>query len=589
MTETHAAIPDDLPGRRPPAAIGGGLALLGCLLALGIACRNGMPGVPVSDDFLILAHQRFGRFDWLDAHGLDWYWRPASRQLYYLLLGPTLTSAPWVAASVHAMLLALTFAGLWSLARRFLPARGALVVAAFPLLVEPARTLLAWPSAAQHLIAMAGVAVAAAAAARGWLLRSLACAALAITSIESAALVLPLLPLLARQPRARWLFGVTALGGAWLALRLVASTHGSAVPAGIASSSVARIPAALARSLAAQIGVEDLPPAMAFAVILAYAALVAACVWSARRSGASPSRADRGLVAGGLAWWLAGSLPLAGVPDWNAWRSSLPGLGLGLALGVLVARRRPWAAASFLAVRTAALLLATPAPAGVSSEPPPSRSQLSYPRLVRLQRTLHSTRLALSAPPGLARGARVRYWSFPRLTEVGFGGPAALRVWFDDPTLAWESFGGGAGFADLDAVVVAYDPASPRLAVRLSPEAQRALRDADAAVAAGDLAAGDAHLARALALQREPVGRLSAVVYGNRATLQLRLGSPARADSLHRLGFGLVPEPEWRRTEVAVALALADTARARAGVGDALRLAPADPGLLDLSRALAAR
>jgi hypothetical protein len=81
---------------------------------------------------------------------------------------------------------------------------------------------------------------------------------------------------------------------------------------------------------------------------------------------------------------------------------------------------------------------------------------------------------------------------------------------------------------------------------------------------------------------------LTAVVLGNRATLQLRLGALARADSLHRRSEGLVPQPEWQRAEIAIALALADTARARAGLRDALALTPRDAGLRGLAHVLAA-
>ena len=70
-------------------------------------------------------------------------------------------------------------------------------LACFPLLAEPARIFLAWPSAAQHLLGAFFAALAIERAAAGSLFTSSAAALLALLSNEAAFVVLPALPLLA--------------------------------------------------------------------------------------------------------------------------------------------------------------------------------------------------------------------------------------------------------------------------------------------------------------------------------------------------------------------------------------------------------
>ncbi|OGF21204.1 MAG: hypothetical protein A2V63_00215 [Candidatus Eisenbacteria bacterium RBG_19FT_COMBO_70_11] len=272
----------------------------------------------------------------------------------------------------------------------------------------------------------------------------------------------------------------------------------------------------------------------------------------------------RAWALGGLLWWTAGTLPLAGIlPNWNAWRSSLPGLGLGVAFAALFARGRAWPVLLLLAVRAGALLLASPAPALVSSQGPPTTSHLSFVRLVRLQRTLEATRTVLLHEARPARGGLVRYWNYPWMSEFAFAGPAAIQVWLGDPTAQWGPFGGATGFQDTTTPVIAFNPDSIRLAVRIHPEAQRLLLLAHQAMRAGRLVEADAQLARALAIQTVPSVRLRAVVLANRSAVRLSLGDLRGADSLHRAGIDAIPSIEWLREERTLALALGDTVRAR--------------------------
>ena len=128
------------------------LAIPLALLALLWSCHNALLGTAVADDYAFLANLTFQHpLDWLDSMGATFYWRPMSRQLYFSLVGPWLLQAPWLAATLHAALLALQALLLFRIARRFAPAPVAAAVAAFPLVSEQARVLLAWPSTFQDL------------------------------------------------------------------------------------------------------------------------------------------------------------------------------------------------------------------------------------------------------------------------------------------------------------------------------------------------------------------------------------------------------------------------------------------------------
>src|SRR5207247_1415028 len=92
------------------------------------------------------------------------------------------------------------------------------------------------------------------------------------------------------------------------------------------------------------------------------------------------------------------------------------------------------------------LLAAPAAPSVVAKTAPQTVSDMSFPRLSRLQHTVDSARRALIAGyPALPRGAVVRYWNLPRMVRVAFQDSLAVRVWYHDPTVVWQTFGGGAG------------------------------------------------------------------------------------------------------------------------------------------------
>jgi hypothetical protein len=278
------------------------------------------------------------------------------------------------------------------------------------------------------------------------------------------------------------------------------------------------------------------------------------------------------VIIGGGVWFLASSAPLALLlPDWNSWRTTIPSLGLGFAFAGWLGLVGQPLVAVLVGTRLVLLLVAPPAPAVVTDRPPESGSSFSFVRLVRLQRTVESTRRALRAC-AVARGDTVFYWALPRMAEVGFAGSSALRVWTGDTTLAWASFGSGPKVTP--AVVVEYELGRPWPATRLAPEAVAAYFTGMARNSAGDLAAADSLMREAGRLQPGNLAfhdevRLKA------ANIALRRGDAARAESLIGLSAGVAgSSSNYWATACQIALVRGDVERARDAVGRCLRMDP---------------
>ena len=586
-------------------------ALLGALALLPLWWKSRSPtlGMPVADDYLFLSRLAFERpLDLFGPMGAAYYWRPLSRQAYYLLVGPWLERAPWVAALLAALLLLALYLVLLRLARRVLdhesPWAGAVAaaVACSPLLAEPARVLLAWPSAAQHLLGALFAALALERAFAGGLALSALAALLALLSNEAAFLVLPALPLVGwlrartapsggrRRETLRWGAAAALVAALWAAGYLVARAHGAGLPAG--GGQGARwdlLPAVVAQAFLAQLGLEAVPGGLAGPLLFVLALIALAGLAG---SFARPARRRLGRAApvllGGLAWFLAGVVPLVFVlPDWNGWRTTIAGLGLALAFTGWLGLVSPALAGALVAFRLLALLLAPGAPVTVTSAPPPTLSSFSLPRIVRLQRTVESARRVLAAVPGLPRGAVVRYSNMPLLSEVGFNGATAPRVWRRDSTLTWRRFGGLGGFRERADVLIEFGRGRPWPAVRISPEALRLRREAFEASQSARNEAADSLLLLSLAAQ-PPEGRaFIGALHQSRAALAFNRGEFARAESLLDLGHGMMGDnPPYFALAARFALLRGDRAGAAEAVRRCLALDPRDPNGLDLARTL---
>jgi hypothetical protein len=516
------------------------------LAVLFWSCRGALLGVSVADDYAFLDRLAFQHpLDWFDSMGASYYWRPVSRQLYFTLLGPVLLEAPWIVPAFHAALLLAIYAFAYRVARRAFDVPVAAMLAAFPLAAEPARALLGWASGGQHLLALLGITIAVHESVAGRIATASLAALAGTLCHENAALVLPAMPVLAgfatrRRSAVLGTAGAAALVGTlvWVG-HVLARSHGMMLPSDVgAAPDPGRIGAALGRALVAGLDLEDLPPGIAWPIACAgVVALAAGVVRLARAAVRARVAAAAPVWLGGALWFAATAAPLAWVlPDWNGWRTIVPAAGLGVALMAWLGTISVPLAASVFALRLAALAFAPPAPAVVEARPPASVSQSSFPRLARMRRTVESTRAALTTRfPSLPHGSTVRYWLIPALTEIGFQGPRALRVWYADSTLSWEPFMGAPGLRQRTDALIEYNASEPLPATVIEPAAIALFAGALDAMAAADLPRADSLLAacfRAQPIVSEPF--FASLAY-NQARVAIARGQPVRAESLAQL------------------------------------------------------
>jgi hypothetical protein len=393
--------------------------------------------VPVADDYTFLATLAFQHpLDWLGSMGSPLYWRPVSRQLYYLVLGPALVAHPLVAPLVHAALLAALFAVLYRIARHAWAPPVAATLAALPLAAEPVRVLLGWPSGGEYLLAALFAALAVHQALRGRLLTSTLAALLAVLSHEAGLLVLPVLPLVAwrrlRSPRHAmpWLGAVAAVGALWAAGFAASRAHGAALPPATGGPLLAAWWDVFGRTLRAQLLGEDATPWVRVAIASAALVWTVAMILEWRRANRSqPFR--RGLVFGGLVWFVLGLVPAARVlPDWNAWRTFYPSLGLAFTVVGLAAAVAPRCVPLMLVVKLLSVALAPPAPRARrgAAAADAVRAVVRAARALAAHRRIDAPRAARAPSRAAARRARALL-DDSRAHRVRLRGPArAARV-----------------------------------------------------------------------------------------------------------------------------------------------------------------
>ena len=527
---------------------------LAVTVAVGLlawSARTPTFGAAVADDYAMLAWQRLQHHDpvswWFSTMGAAWYWRPVSRQLWFALVGPFLPGTPVVPAALAVVLLLVTGMLLYHLTRNRLGAGGAAMVAMAPLLSEPLRALIVWPSGAQHLLALMFASAALLATARGRPWWAAACALLAASSHEIGGLAfaaVALLPLLLRRgrPAVRTAM-LAAAGGAalWAGGYAVALRHGVGIPSG--GAVMGRIPEAFRRALVAVLDLEPLEPGARTACIAAMLVILVIAVVrvSARPGPRRRLRAAWPLLLAGVAWTVAGIAPLAGLlPDWNAWRTTTAALGIVLALAAGLALVSPWLAVGAVAVRCAALIAAPPAPELVDLTMPPAVSDLSFERIVRLQRIVESTRHVLAPRlPTLPRGAALQWWNIPRFAEVGFRGTSAVRVWTRDSTVTWSAFGGATrGRGD---VVIEFDEPDPWPARLIDSAALAHMEAGVRAELSDDRIRADSLFVLAVAAQPVQAPAFEAAALIHRARMAIKSGRLTTADSLLNRAMSLNP------------------------------------------------
>jgi hypothetical protein len=280
-----------------------------------------MPGSPAADDYDYLYALRFEQpLDPWGPMGSVWYWRPLSRQAYFALFGDAFFAAPLVVAAFHVALLAALYALAYRVARRAFPPLAAASIAAFPLLAEPTRALVAWPTGAQPLLAMVLIALAVHEAAARRVLVAAAALAAALLCHEQAILAAPAVPLVVAfvsrevRDRRRALAGTALVVALYVGLRVVATAHGAGLPArsGLGAA-LAAAPAIFGRSLAAQLDVVAGAGGMRALVAPALGALGAAALLAflVRADARARLRRAAPALAAGLAWFVLGIVPLA--------------------------------------------------------------------------------------------------------------------------------------------------------------------------------------------------------------------------------------------------------------------------------------
>jgi hypothetical protein len=543
------AAPAPRPAGLPPLAADPWALLVAlCVVPLLFAARRTPMGEPFSDDFQFLDFSLLhGNPSWWDGGGSASYWRPLARQAYYGLLGPLMLAHPAAIAALHALALADTGVLLARALRRAWPAPAAAAAAAFPLLLESARTLLAWPSGAQDLGALFFLALALHAAARGRV-ALLAAAGVAASLCKEVAAPLALLAALAPFPRrtgSPWRAPLVTAGAlaAWSVLRFVLPHPGLgiAIPASPLAASIP--PAgrlAQAFALAARDAFSlDRAPAWAAGVAIAVAALPVLVELASPH--ARPADAWR-WSAWGAGWFVAGAAPLAFfLPDWASFRSVLPAAGLGVALVAPLAMARARSLVPLAAVRLCALLFAVQPAARIGVDVAAEGDALGFPRLAQLQRMVHGVRGTLGAlAPSLPKGARVMREGWPLMTGVAFGGDRSLGAWYRDTTLRWvgrESLTTGDG--GLPVAMVEFEPYRLPQFAGVNADAIRLAAAGEREVNAGHWAAALPLLDRAEALQPDTTaGGFRASLAGARAYCLIEMDRVDEAEAQARIAMG---------------------------------------------------
>jgi len=514
------------------------------ILALWLACRGALFGVPVADDYDFLYWQRFHPFTIWDSMGTAYYWRPLGRQLYYGIVGPILFHTPWLVSFVHALLLLGTAYFLYRIARRVFAPGVSVAIAVTTLLAEPTRSLFVWPTAAQYLLAMLGSAIAIHEALAGRRWTAWLAALAAVLSHGAASLVLYALPLIAWLRTRRlseallWVVGSIAIGGIWVGGHLIG--HDNFFAGGTLDATLPqRLWRAARYAVTAHFGMEDARPGFGpvlwFAYVLVFGAAIA--LYGFDEDARGRLRRSWPWLGGAAAWFLLGVAPLGLLfPDWSSWRIGVACLGLAFAAIGFLALARPWLVAAFIAVQTVALLAALPAPNRIIKNTPVTTSRMGFVRLVRLQRTVDGARRAvLAAHPTLRKGADVAYWSRVAMTEVGFEREKAIRVWYGDSTITWRWLWQGAKPNLTPDLAITFEAAGTLPSVLLEDRTMDLVRKATDAFVNRRFNEADSLLTLVGQTQEPRSVELTAWVMLRRSHVAYNTAQYVRADSLNEI------------------------------------------------------
>ena len=513
------------------------------ILLLWWSCRGALFGVPVADDYDFLYWQHFHPFTLFDSMGAPYYWRPVGRQLYFALVGPLLFRAPWIVSVLHAALLLATAWFVYRIARRAFGPGVSVAIAVTTLLAEPTRSLFVWPTAAQYLLAMLGVAVAMHEGLAGRWWSAFLAALFAVLSHGAASLALYALPLIAwsrtKNPRVAlvWMAGSVVVGAIWIGGHRIGHANFFAGGSPVDATLPAHLFRAVQLTITAHLGLEDAHLGFGPLLWALYALLFAAAglfYVTDREAWRRLRRSWVWLTGAGL-WFVLGVMPLALLlEEWSSWRIGVACLGLAfLAIGFL-ALARSWLAAAFIAVQAVTLLVAWPAPNRILKDTPFSTSRIGFVRLVRLERVVDGARRAIFISyPTLKKGADVAYWSRVAMTEVGFEREKAIRVWYGDSTITWRWLWSGLPPRLYSDVALTFEAAGTRPTVILKPITMDLVRKATDAFTHQRFAEADSLLQLIERTQKPESVELSAWVLLRQSHVAYNTGQYERANSLN--------------------------------------------------------
>jgi tetratricopeptide (TPR) repeat protein len=541
-------------------------------------------GEPVADDFgflhCALTHPAWRLFE---PCGSAFYWRPLAQRGWFEATGALMLHAPLAVALLQLALIA--FAA-WLLHRALQPALGGVAAAAaatFTLLSESTRVLVGWPSGIQDVGALVCFCAAVHAVARGRTVLALLVALASLLCKETAALMLPVLAWVPGAPasgRMRRAAAFTALVVAWaIAYAMIARAAGLAPMGGggdDGSGLLTDAGAALVDVIRAGLSLGAQPARLDTTALLMAAVIAVLALPHLRR--ATPER--RAWLAFGLVWYAAGALALAPTePDWQPYRASFAGAGLGIAAAALLAGR-PLLLGAWTALRLALLFAASAAPAAIGLLPDARAASMDFVRIARLQRLVRETRVALlAAHPTLPPGAALAPHDLPHGAQHAFEGSSALAAWYGDPSLRWIRFTDFRTDTTLaPAAIVEYQTEADPPVLVLTPEAFRMWLRAAAMLEAERWEEAIVAADRADSLANEP--RAVTFAAGNayrRAYAAMSLGRDTVAIAEARRAVALSPRDATARFTVALALRAAGRlGEADAALDTLLRLSPGD-------------
>jgi hypothetical protein len=518
-------------------------------------------GEPFADDFDYLHRTLFqGVGSFFDGYGSTLYWRPFGRQIYFGALSHLIVSHPHAIVALHVALLAMTALLLYRAFRPSFSGPTAAAIATFPLGMESARMLIAWPSHFMDLGALLFAALAIHEASRRRLATTLAAmlASLLCKEVGAAtALLLPWVPSARRDEagaRWRWVVACFGLVAIWASAYALACRSGGMVlpqsldPATRATPMATRLFWAIGHSIRAALNLPAKPGHWDIWVLAAALVLMVYAVLAGARRGRL--RALLPAIAWGGAWFLAATAALTQVfPAWAPYRAIYGGIGLGAAMVILCGNGHALALAGLVALRLATFAISPGPPARVTAAATEHGAAFDFERLVRLERLVRDVRVALRThAPSLPHGARVGWRYLPRLSEYAFIGDKALQVWYRDTTLRWITAAEITAHPERPlATIVEFEPDRAMQAVIVEPEAWRRCMEAANLSKVGQFAAALTALDAADSLQRDrDADVFLGLINGMRGRLLVALDRYDEAEAAARAGMA-----RWRENVVA--------------------------------------